>query len=298
MRAETVDGATVSRSVGITEVSKILGVPMPTLRSWELRYGLPTMARSNGRHRRYEPADLHAIRMMRDEVARGRQAGAAAAEIRAVLGIDGPAGAAIHRLLDAAERLDGIGIRRGLDETAAALGLSGCIDDVLLPAMRQIGIWWEIGHCDLPQERTATEAVRAWLDKQSAFAPTATLVRPVLLVCGPSDQHTIGLEALALLLRHQGRLCRVLGARTPTDIAVAAARSTGAAAVVVVSQLVTARRRAVETIEAIDRLGVSVFYAGNAFAAPGRRTHVPGAHLGGRIGEACATITAALSTVG
>jgi len=33
--------------------------------------------------------------------------------------------------------------------------------ELLLPAMRQIGVWWAVGHCDVVQERMATEAVRA-----------------------------------------------------------------------------------------------------------------------------------------
>ena len=30
------------RGVPIKDVAQMLGVPMPTLRSWELRYGIPT----------------------------------------------------------------------------------------------------------------------------------------------------------------------------------------------------------------------------------------------------------------
>ena len=35
---------------------------MPTLRSWEICYGIPTTDRTGGQHRRYTPADLHALR--------------------------------------------------------------------------------------------------------------------------------------------------------------------------------------------------------------------------------------------
>lgn len=283
------------RGVPIKDVARILGVPMPTLRSWELRYGIPNLSRGPGQHRRYLPEEVNAVRLMRDEIARGQQAGLAAQSVRRLLGGQGPAQELIHHILAAAERLDAASIRARLDESTEKLGLAACIDDVLLPAMRQIGVWWSVGHCDVVQERMATEAVRAWLDRRSAFAPAPTRPRPILLACGPSDLHTIGLESTALLLRYQGWPCRVIGARTSTITLATAARATAVAGVVVVSQLATGRRRAVESIRAIDDLGVEVFYAGNAFATPRSRRGVPGHYLGVGIQAACALLTRALA---
>ena len=201
---------------------------------------------------------------------------AAAESVRRLLGGQGPAQDLIHQILGAAERLDAASIRARLDEAAATLGLAACIDDVLLPAMRQIGVWWAVGHCDVVQERMATEAVRAWLDRRSAFAPPPTRPRPILLACGPSDLHTIGLESTAVLLRYQGWPCRVLGARTPTTTIATAARATAVAGVVVVSHLATGRLRAVESIRAINDLEIEVFYAGNAFATSAQPAGGPG----------------------
>lgn len=283
------------RGVPIKDVAEILGVPMPTLRSWELRYGIPSLSRGPGQHRRYLPDEVNALRLMRDEIARGQQAGAAAESVRRLLGGQGPAQELIHQILGAAEQSDAPAIRAHLDEAAATLGLAVCIDDVLLPAMRQIGVWWAVGHCDVVQERLATEVIRTWLDRRSALAPAPTRSRPILLACGPSDLHTVGLESTALLLRHQGWPCRVLGARTPTATLATAARATPVAGVVVVSHLATGRRRAVESIRAVNDLGVAVFYAGNAFSTARSRRGVPGHYLGGCIEDACAQLTEALA---
>jgi methylmalonyl-CoA mutase cobalamin-binding subunit len=141
----------------------------------------------------------------------------------------------------------------------------------------------------------ATEAVRAWLDRRSAFAPAPTRPRPILLACGPSDLHTIGLESMAMLLRYQGWPCRVLGARTPTATIATAARATAVAGVILVSHLATGRLRAVESIRAIDDLDIQVFYAGNAFSTPRSRRGVPGHYLGGGIEDACARLTRVLA---
>ncbi len=284
-----------SRGIPIRDVARLLGVPMPTLRSWEIRYGIPELSgRPSGQHRRYRPDEVNALRLMRDEIARGEQAALAAQSVRRMLGGQGEAQELILRVLDAAERMDAAGIRAQLDLAAAALGLAGCLDDVLLPAMRQVGVWWAAGHCDVAQERMATEAVRAWLDRRSAFAPAPTRSRPILLACGPSDLHTIGLESMALLLRCQGWPCRLLGARTPTATVAAAARASSAAGVIVVSHLASGRLRAVESIRAVHELGIEVFFAGNAFSTPRSRRGVPGRYLGVRIQDACADLTRAL----
>jgi len=273
----------------------MLGVPMPTLRSWELRYGIPTLGRGPGQHRRYLPEEVNALRLMRDEIARGQQAGLAARSVRRLLGGQGPALELIHQILGAAERLDASSIRALLDEATATLGLAACTDEVLLPAMRQIGVWLSVGHCDVVQERMATEAVRTWLDRRIAFAPPPSRPRPILLACGPSDLHTIRLESTAVLLRYQGWPCRVLGARTPTVTLAAAALATAVAGVIVVSHQASGRLRAVESIRAINDLGIEVFYAGNAFSTPRSRRGVPGRYLGVGIADACAQLTQALA---
>ncbi|WP_101789894.1 MerR family transcriptional regulator [Nonomuraea indica] len=49
---------------GIGAVSRLLGVPAPTLRTWNLRYGIGPSRRSPGGHRRYDRADLARLEEM------------------------------------------------------------------------------------------------------------------------------------------------------------------------------------------------------------------------------------------
>ena len=105
-------------------------------------------------------------------------------------------------------------VRDELDLAVAALGVGGCLDDVLFPALRRIGFLWQSGELDYESERLTSEVVRGWLEVLSLQAPDPVEAAPVLLACGPADQHSIGLEALGVLLRHRGRRCRVLGDRT------------------------------------------------------------------------------------
>lgn len=284
-----------SDAVPIAQASKLLHVPMPTLRSWELRYGIPESDRVSGKHRRYRPAEMHALRLMRDEIARGTRASLAARSVRALLGVDGPAGELIHKVLAASERSDTNGIRDELSRAADVLGIGAAIDEVLLPALRQVGQWWETGRCDVSQEHLTTEAARSWIDKRMAFAPQPKMPHPVILACGPGDLHTIGLEALALLMRERGWPCRVLGARTSTDSLVTSALAAAAGGVVVVAHLPTGRRRALASISAVHDMGIPVFYAGNAFSTPRSRAQMPGVYLGNRLQDAAALMASHLA---
>jgi DNA-binding transcriptional MerR regulator/methylmalonyl-CoA mutase cobalamin-binding subunit len=280
----------------IHEASRRLGVPAPTLRAWERRYGVPVTPRSAGGHRRYSEDALKELRLMRDEVARGRRAGDAARSVRALLSQTGAPRDFVDRLLEASTRLDPEAMRGVLDDAVAALTLNRTVDEVLMPSMRQVGQWWESGHCDVTQEHLTTEAARSWLSRVASLAPPPADEPPVLLACGPRDLHSLGVEALAVLLEHRGRRCRGLGARTPAATLVTAARATSAVAVVVVSHLSIGRRPAAEAIREVDAAGFPVFYAGNAFAFPRSRTSLPGTYLGESVSAAADLVESALTT--
>ena len=278
----------------IAEVSRLLGVPKSTLRSWELRYGVPTIERSFGAHRRYSPAELHTLRLMRNEIARGKRASLAAETVLQLVSIAGPAAEFIAAILDASERSDPEAVQAHLTEATAALGLGPCLDEVMLPAMQQVGRWWQVGRCTVEDEHLTTAAVREWLESLSAAAPAPTHTRSIVLACGPTDSHTLGLEGLGLLLRREGWSCRLLGPRVPVPELVAAMRTPGVGAVVVVSHLSSGRARAIESLHAADREGLPVFFAGNAFTAPRSRRYLPGTYLGAGLQDACTLIEAGI----
>lgn len=279
----------------IQEASRLLGVPAPTLRAWERRYGVPATPRSGGGHRRYSDGALHELRLMRDEVARGKRASEAARSVRLLLEQEGPARLLVDELLGASDHLDPHGVRQVLDRSVEALGIDASVDDVLMPAMRQVGLRWETGRCDVAQEHMTTEAARGWLSKLLAFGPDPTSDSPVVLACGPRDLHTLGLEALAVLLVYRGRPCRVLGARTPAATLATAANATAAVAVVVVSHITIGRRPAADAIRTVAASGRPVFYAGNAFLFPRARQGLPGRYLGEGLGAAADDIDKALT---
>jgi methylmalonyl-CoA mutase cobalamin-binding subunit len=269
--------------LSIQDVSRLLEVPAPTIRSWERRYGIPAAGRSEGGHRRYTPDQLTLLRRMRDEISRGHPAVQAAGLVRAAQ--TRSTHPLITTFLEAAHRLDPAGMNRVLDSAHRTLGLAATVDVVLLPAMRELGRWWEAGRCDVAHEHLATDTTQRWLRSFGRARPRARL-GPVLLSCGPRDQHTLGLESLGALLGDRGIDCRFLGARTPASSLAAAVQELRPVAVVVVSHLSGARRVAVEAIRGAQRVGAASFYAGNAFGSPQSRRGVPGTYLGTNLGQA------------
>jgi len=231
---------------------------------------------------------------MRDEIARGQQASDAA---RSVLTMFNRRELVwVQQFLVASEQMDPSAVREVLDQANDALGLEATLDHVLMPAMRQVGSWWETGRCDIGREHLTTEVVRGWLARLLALAPAPTSSRPILLACGPRDLHTLGLEALAVLLAQHKCGLRVLGARVPQRTLHTAMVATDAAAVVLVSHLPSHRRPAVDSIRSIAESGCPVYYAGNAFLLPSARISVPGTYLGESVSAAAAHLRKELTS--
>ena len=284
----------VGQGLPIQAVSDLLQVPAPTIRSWERRYHVPTVSRSTGGHRRFLPVEVNALRLMRDEIARGRRPAEAAALVRAAGATVSPHQPMIDDFLQAAHRLDSWGVNASLERARVQLGVEQAVCGVLLPAMRQIGLWWQRGQCDVAHEHLATETARGWLNRVFYLGPSPWEPEAVVLACGPRDFHTIGLEALGVLLAQRGWGCRLLGARTPIKSLITAIEGTGAAAVVMVSHLAVVRRSAAEALRAALPTGALLFYAGNSFISPQARQGVPGIYLGEDLAVAADTVTATL----
>ena len=277
----------------IQQASQLLHVPAPTIRSWERRYGVPVAGRSHGGHRRYTHGQLDQLRRMRDLIARGRRPVEAAALVKA--GRATSPGRLVEAFLQAAQELAPGSIARTLDAARETLGLERTIDEVLLPAMREVGEWWHVGRIDVSHEHLATNATQAWL---ATLRPTGPVrpQPPIILSCGPLDHHTLGLEAIGALLRQRRWDCRMLGARTPGESLARAVAETDALAVVVVCHVTSGRPAAIEALHSPQLRQRHLFYAGGAFGSRRSRLGVPGQYLGTNIAQATDLITATLTS--
>ncbi|MGW0808557.1 MerR family transcriptional regulator [Nonomuraea sp. NPDC002799] len=260
---------------GIGAVSRQLGVPAPTLRTWNLRYGLGPSRRSPGGHRRYDAADLRRLREMKRLIAeglppaeaaqralttpRGRErdpsradAGTAHADAgtaragagstragagtaRADAGASGAAPGTASALIRAAFMLDSHAVSALLEGALAARGVQWTWERLVLPAFDGICRRQDDSGTGIDVEHLLSDRIHAALHRL-ARDPAADGARPVLLACAEEEQHTLPVHALAAGLGEEGVRTRVLGARTPYTALAHAMRRLGPVAVFVWSQ--------------------------------------------------------------
>jgi DNA-binding transcriptional MerR regulator len=201
----------------IKEFSAMVGVPEATLRAWERRYGLLVPERSTGGFRLYSRADERRIRAMQAHMTRGLAAAQAAAlalaESRQEIVAPAHPEALIDALIEATEAYDATRFDTLLD-AAFEHGQLTTIRDVVLPALREIGLRWEreqltVGHEHFAShliERRLLALAQGW---EAGRGPRA------LLACPPRERHTLGLVCFGLVLADQGWRIAYLGADTP-----------------------------------------------------------------------------------
>ena len=285
-----------SSELTIGQVSHLLGVPVPTLRSWQVRYGLAASVRTRGGHRRYTRSDVAQVQAFNAAVVRGIAPRTVAQTLRAPWSEPDIPLSQLSVLLDRARACDPDGVCAALDDAERGLGLEHTVDRVMIPAMHEIGRRWQVGELDVGVEHLTTTAVRRWIARRAQEPPERD-VPSVVLAAAPGNRHTIALEAFELLLRRRGRPTRLLGADTPVASVLSVLRSTGASAVVITAQQVSRRRPALVALQELQsQAGVRTYYAGAAFEAPARRRGAPGAYLGTALPAAAQRVEDDLST--
>jgi MerR family transcriptional regulator, light-induced transcriptional regulator len=287
----------VTEELSATQVAALVGVPATTIRSWERRYGWPRPARTIGGHRRYSSTEIDHVRALRDEIAKGRSAQQAVTLLRRQAARR--RGAEVGRLVQGAVDIDQALVRRALADVEANMGADDAIESVVIPALREIGLQWEKGACDVAGEHAATGQIRQWLGRLLDHARPRGSAPTVVLSTGLADYHSANLEAFAVLLARRGCNPLVLGALTPVASLVQAVRTLSAGGAVVASHMGITRRAALESITSVSALGAThVFYAGNGFAAARSRRGVPGTYLGADMGPAAELVAERLGSTG
>jgi methanogenic corrinoid protein MtbC1 len=144
---------------------------------------------------------------------------------------------------------------------------------VLSPYLTSIGTSWRHGSERVWQEHFASHTVRTIVEAlyPAVLAEAAKAAkRPdcVLLACPPREQHELGLRMLADRFEMAGYRAVFLGADTPVEEIVAAARSVRATMVALSVSTVFERVELHEFVDAIKRAlpGVRILLGGAAFA--------------------------------
>jgi hypothetical protein len=252
----------------VAAAARRLGVAPATLRTWDRRYGIGPSEHAPGSHRRYSPADLARLELMRHALVRGASAAEAAryalaAPPRAPDRPEGTAPEAAAPFADsgagrragggalrlsragstacglgrAALALDAPAVGALLAESVAESGVEVTWDEVVRPVLVAVAERWAHTGAGVEVEHLVSECVLAVFGARRRAAPPAQDARPVLLAAMPGELHTLPIVALATALAHRGVAHRYLGANLPVDALLAAVRRTAPAAVVLWAQV-------------------------------------------------------------
>jgi hypothetical protein len=253
--------------LSVAAVARRIGVAPATLRTWDRRYGLGPSQHAAGSHRRYGPADVARLEIMRRLIHAGVNPGDAAraalthplgpadepperpsdqpAQSEPVPGRSGggrvlslPSGTAeVRGLARAAMALDGSSVLGLVQRSVAAVGVVATWVDLICPVLRSVGLHWETTGEGVEVEHLLSESVGDALRGVTSGLSRPVNPRPVLLASAEDEQHSLPLLGLAAALAEQSIACRVLGARLPRQALAAAVRRSGPAAVLVWSQV-------------------------------------------------------------
>ena len=211
----------------IAAVARLTGVPAPTLRAWERRYGIPQPARTASAYRLYSAADVALVRAMRALCDKGVAAADAARTVR-----ESPEAAAasasaqsseqvdayessVDRMLSAIESYDSASLDA---EVARALLLGNgqtLYERVVSPLLKRVGDRWHQGTLSVAQEHLASERLASLLRHYLRLVQPGPGARTALLACFADEDHLFGMLGAAMAFAAWGFRVEVMGARTP-----------------------------------------------------------------------------------
>lgn len=257
----------------IKQASIRSGVTVPLIRAWERRYGVVSPQRTASGYRLYDDVAIATLVRVRELTESGWTASEAS---RAVLAGEVPldplpplprapiSAEAAHarqtdlvgRFVDAATAMDIAATGAALDEMFAQGSYEAIVDDLLMPALVEIGRSWSEGRLDIAAEHAASAAVHRRL---SALYEAAASVGDPLLVVGlpPGSRHELGSLAFAVAVRRLGVGVLYLGPDVPVDSWVHVIRQNRARVAVVGVVQEADRIAALEVAEALQEAGLS-----------------------------------------
>ncbi len=209
----------------IQVVSEMTGVPSPTLRAWERRYGIPTPARTASAYRLYSDRDVAMVRKLRDLCANGMSIAEAARVVKTsedgAASLSTPDGdpfvVATQRLLDAVMAFDARAIEREVARAQYLGAATAVFEKVFSPAMRRVGDLWHEGKLSVAQEHLASTCLGDTVRAMARLTNPDDATRVVLLACFAEEEHLLPVYGVALRLSSWGIATVTLGVRTPPE---------------------------------------------------------------------------------
>jgi len=230
----------------VAAVARRIGVAPATLRTWDRRYGLGPSSHEAGEHRRYCPADLAQLTLMRRLIVSGVSPADAALKAKAHDG-----SVAVENLLEdfqvredvvdslhrAAKSLDKNFVEKLLRKDIADNGVIASWTEVVVPLLFLVGEEWAATGTGIEVEHMLSEMIKRLLREGVSEIKDPINAQPVLLASVGEEMHSLALHALAAALAEKRIETFFLGARTPLEAISGMVKRTAPPAVFLWAQL-------------------------------------------------------------
>lgn len=215
-------------------VSRRTGLTADTLRVWERRHGVVVPSRTDGNARRYSEADVQRLLALRDAVAQGRNISDLArlseedlAEVSSAEPPRSDAAGLVARYLEALHRYD-VAAAQELLSRCALLAPRALVLEIALPILSAIGDGWASERVSIGEEHIASIQLRNLLSSATNVLRAPSDAEGVLFAAPSGHQHELGVAMAATLALAHGVRPIVMGADTPIEQVVRAARGSHA----------------------------------------------------------------------
>jgi DNA-binding transcriptional MerR regulator len=221
-------------AIRIHAVAALTGVPEPTLRAWERRYGVPAPERTTGNYRLYSRFDIEQVRAMRRLCDEGASAAEAARqvietppdELAYPSDADGAGestesvaaasfAGAVEALTSAIRRLDDLTFEAQLRRASYLGSATAIFERVLVPTLHKVNSLLCNGSISIAHEHFASQRIATLIRDFTRLATPDDPKGVAVVACFADEHHEIGALGVALKLATWGLRPIFLGARTP-----------------------------------------------------------------------------------
>ncbi len=196
----------------IKAVTKMLGIQPGTLRAWERRYQIVAPHRNEAGHRLYSEEHVRILKWLIQKVDEGFTISQAVSlfenrnfeKTASGTGKNGEASDLGNKILDA---LLSFNEKKATDHLNAAFSLFSVekvAKDILAGVLVSIGDMWENGDITSAHEHYASSFILSRIGFILHNQPLDSHLPRVVSVCGPGEQHEIGLLIFTLYLKRKG----------------------------------------------------------------------------------------------
>ncbi|MBN2344472.1 MAG: cobalamin B12-binding domain-containing protein [Deltaproteobacteria bacterium] len=270
------------KHVSIGGLSAGSGVPVETIRNWELRYGFPSPSRLDSGHRRYEMELISRLKKIKALVDVGYKPSFAVnlddMELENLL-LSGRYSAdlnpldendfqkAISRWLTLTETMNVAEFTRALSQDWSRIGARRFIFELTLPFLREVGNRWESSALSVAHEHFASEVLQSFLASRWRPLISTNHNKKLVLANQEGDLHSLGLQMAAVLASIHNIEPIFLGPNTPLQDIIIAATEQKVSAVVIGLSSVSNPETSISFLKELKQglLGVRLAFGGSKY---------------------------------